>query len=121
MAVSVAVSQLQPAAPTVASSAVYFGTVKRGDFVREVRGSGPVDRLDYRDLFRSGVGPGNELEQVAVGRPAEADQCLVNAVENPLGCYEESRYGSHQEMVAQIMSVFDPPPFGAREASAGGG
>ena len=48
------------------------------------------------------------------------NKCLVNAVENPLGCYEESRFGSRGEMVAQIMSVFDPPPFGAREAGAGG-
>ena len=39
------------------------------------------------------------------------NKCLVNAVENPLGCYEESRYASRDEMVRQIMSVFDPPPF----------
>ena len=39
------------------------------------------------------------------------NKCLVNAVENPLGCYEESRFPSHEAMVAQILSVFDPPPF----------
>jgi 2,4-dienoyl-CoA reductase (NADPH2) len=39
------------------------------------------------------------------------NKCLVNAVENPLGCYELSRFASHDEMVRQIMSVFDPPPF----------
>ena len=67
------------------------------------------------------------VKQFAAGadRPANpctyCNKCLVNAVENPLGCYEESRFGSRQEMVAQIMTVFDPPPFGAREASAGGG
>jgi len=26
---------------------------------------------------------------------------------NPLGCYEERRYGSREEMIAQILSVFD--------------
>lgn len=39
------------------------------------------------------------------------NRCLVNVVENPLGCYEESRFPSREAMVAEIMSVFDPPPF----------
>ena len=39
------------------------------------------------------------------------NKCLVNVLENPLGCYEVSRFGSREEMVAQIMSVFSPPPF----------
>jgi 2,4-dienoyl-CoA reductase-like NADH-dependent reductase (Old Yellow Enzyme family) len=39
------------------------------------------------------------------------NKCLVNVVENPLGCYEESRFTSRQEMIDQIMSVFNPPPF----------
>lgn len=39
------------------------------------------------------------------------NKCLVNAVENPVGCYEEIRFDSREQMIAQIMSVFDPPPF----------
>ena len=39
------------------------------------------------------------------------NKCLVNAVENPLGCYELDRFASYDEMVKQIMSVFEPPPF----------
>ncbi len=39
------------------------------------------------------------------------NRCLVNVVENPLGCYDETRYPSRDAMVAQIMSVYDPPPF----------
>ena len=39
------------------------------------------------------------------------NKCLVNVVENPLGCYEESRFPSREAMLAQIMSVFHPPPF----------
>jgi 2,4-dienoyl-CoA reductase (NADPH2) len=39
------------------------------------------------------------------------NKCLVNVVENPLGCYDETRFGSRDEMVRQIMSVFEPPPF----------
>jgi hypothetical protein len=37
-------------------------------------------------------------------------------VKNPLGCYEESRFDSREEMVRQIMSVFQPQPY---EAVAG--
>ena len=39
------------------------------------------------------------------------NKCLVNAPENPLGCYDETRFGSRDEMVREIMTVFDPPPF----------
>jgi 2,4-dienoyl-CoA reductase (NADPH2) len=40
------------------------------------------------------------------------NRCLVNVVENPLGCYDVTRFDNKREaMIAQIMSVFDPPPF----------
>jgi 2,4-dienoyl-CoA reductase-like NADH-dependent reductase (Old Yellow Enzyme family) len=39
------------------------------------------------------------------------NKCLVHVVEHPLGCYEESRFASREEMLAQVMSVFSPPPF----------
>jgi 2,4-dienoyl-CoA reductase (NADPH2) len=39
------------------------------------------------------------------------NKCLVHVVEHPLGCYEESRFNSREEMLAQIMSVFHPPAF----------
>jgi hypothetical protein len=38
------------------------------------------------------------------------NKCLVNVIENPLGCYEESRFASRDEMLAQIMSVFAQTP-----------
>lgn len=41
------------------------------------------------------------------------NKCLVNVVENPLGCYDETRYTTREAMVRDIMSVFDPPPFTA--------
>ena len=60
----------------------------------------------------------NDLVKIFASGAARAEKpctycnkCLVNAVENPLGCYEESRFASRDEMVRQIMSVFDPPPF----------
>jgi 2,4-dienoyl-CoA reductase (NADPH2) len=40
------------------------------------------------------------------------NRCLVNAVANPLGCYDVRRYdGDHAAMVAEIMTVFHPPQF----------
>jgi 2,4-dienoyl-CoA reductase (NADPH2) len=39
------------------------------------------------------------------------NKCLVNVVENPLGCYDLTRFASRDEMIRQIMAVFDPPPF----------
>lgn len=39
------------------------------------------------------------------------NRCLVNAVENPMGCYDESRYASRDEMVREILTVFEPPAF----------
>ncbi len=39
------------------------------------------------------------------------NKCLVHVVEHPLGCYEESRFESREEMLAQIMSVFHPPAY----------
>ena len=39
------------------------------------------------------------------------NKCLANVIENPLGCYEESRFPSREAMLAQIMSVFNPTPY----------
>jgi 2,4-dienoyl-CoA reductase-like NADH-dependent reductase (Old Yellow Enzyme family) len=36
------------------------------------------------------------------------NKCLFNFIENPLGCYEESRFDSREEMVRQILSVYEP-------------
>ena len=45
------------------------------------------------------------------------NKCLVNVVENPLGCYEEKRFASRDAMIEQIMSVFRPEAFVAPETA----
>jgi 2,4-dienoyl-CoA reductase-like NADH-dependent reductase (Old Yellow Enzyme family) len=40
-----------------------------------------------------------------------SNQCLINQLENPLGCYDQSRFDSREEMVREIMSVYEPQPF----------
>jgi 2,4-dienoyl-CoA reductase-like NADH-dependent reductase (Old Yellow Enzyme family) len=57
------------------------------------------------------------VQQFAAGRGRPAvpctycNRCLVNAVENPLGCYDPTRFPTHEAMIEQIMSVFTPAPF----------
>ena len=59
---------------------------------------------DLVEIFRSG--------RDRADKPCTyCNRCLVNVVENPLGCYDETRFPSREAMVAQIMSVFDRPPF----------
>lgn len=45
------------------------------------------------------------------------NKCLFNVLENPLGCYDERRFDSREDMLREIMSVYDPPPFAGREAA----
>ncbi len=47
------------------------------------------------------------------------NKCLVNVLQNPLGCYEESRFSSREEMLRQIFSVFEPAPFAETLAAQG--
>jgi len=39
------------------------------------------------------------------------NKCVFNFIENPLGCYEEARFDSTEEMVEQILSVFAAPAY----------
>src|SRR5579871_2420378 len=58
----------------------------------------------------------NDLPQIlALGkdlpdRPCSfCNRCLVNAVYNPLGCYDVTRFDYNQDaMIAEVMSVFNP-------------
>ena len=36
------------------------------------------------------------------------NRCLINTLQNPLGCYEEKRFDSREDMVGQILSVYQP-------------
>jgi 2,4-dienoyl-CoA reductase (NADPH2) len=50
-----------------------------------------------------------------IGRPSNpctyCNACLVNAPENPLGCYDQTRFPSYEAMAAEILSVYRPQPF----------
>ena len=45
-------------------------------------------------------------------RCSYCNKCLINIIENPLGCYDLSRYdGDYQRMIADVLSVYQPKPF----------
>ncbi|MBE9107035.1 NADH:flavin oxidoreductase, partial [Nostoc cf. edaphicum LEGE 07299] len=39
------------------------------------------------------------------------NKCLLNVIENPLGCYEQDRFNSYEEMMEEVMSVFHETQF----------
>jgi 2,4-dienoyl-CoA reductase-like NADH-dependent reductase (Old Yellow Enzyme family) len=61
---------------------------------------------------KNGPDPGKECTY--------CNKCLLNDLENPLGCYELSRYDGdtfedkYRNMMASVMSVFDPPAYPTR-------
>lgn len=78
--VTVTVSQLEPASPTVAASSVYFGTVKRGPMVREVRGSGTLKPEEIRSISTTATGKVERF--LRAGTPVTPDTVIVE-LSNP--------------------------------------
>jgi 2,4-dienoyl-CoA reductase-like NADH-dependent reductase (Old Yellow Enzyme family) len=71
-----------------------------------------VANPDLVEMFRQGL-------DRAPNPCTYCNKCLVNVLENPLGCYDERRFASYDEMVRQIMSVYSPAPFADRAAGSG--
>jgi 2,4-dienoyl-CoA reductase (NADPH2) len=86
------------------TASVIAKAIERGDCDAVSAARPLIANNDLVEMFRRG--------QDRPEKPCTyCNRCLVNVVENPLGCYEESRFPSRDAMVAQIMSVFNPPPF----------
>ena len=86
------------------TASVIAAAIERGDCDAVSAARPLIANNDLVEIFRRG--------QDRADRPCTyCNRCLVNVVENPLGCYEESRYPSRDAMIAEIMSVFNPPPF----------
>jgi 2,4-dienoyl-CoA reductase (NADPH2) len=90
------------------------GGFQTASFIRKTLTEGSCDAVS---IARSLVANPDLVQHFAAGkeqpeRPCTyCNKCLVNAPENPLGCYEQSRFGSREEMVSQIMAVFEPAAF----------
>jgi 2,4-dienoyl-CoA reductase (NADPH2) len=78
-----------------------------------------IDRgdCDAVSIARPLVANNDLVNQFAAGRDKAdkpctyCNKCLVHVVEHPIGCYEESRFASREEMLAEVMTVFHPPAF----------
>lgn len=95
------------------------GGFQTASVIREAITSGACDAVT---IARPLIANNDLVEIFASGRDrAErpctyCNRCLVNVLENPLGCYEPARYDSREEMVAEIMSVFsDSQPGDVRD------
>jgi 2,4-dienoyl-CoA reductase-like NADH-dependent reductase (Old Yellow Enzyme family) len=88
-----------------------FQTASR---IRQALTSG---RCDAVSIARPLIANNDLVHRFAAGHDTPArpctycNKCLVNVVENPLGCYDESRFASRDAMIEEIMSVYAPPPF----------
>lgn len=90
------------------------GGFQTASFIRDAITRGDCDAVS---AARSLVANNDLVQMFARGldrapRPCTyCNKCLVNVVENPLGCYDPTRFDSREEMVQQILSVFHPAPF----------
>ena len=86
------------------TASVIAAALGRGDCDAVSMARPLIANNDLVEVFRRG--------QDRAEKPCSyCNRCLVNVVENPLGCYDETRFASRDAMVAQIMSVYDPPAF----------
>ncbi|NEP34152.1 MULTISPECIES: NADH:flavin oxidoreductase [Moorena] len=91
------------------------GGFQQASYIREAISEGFCDAVS---IARPLVANNDLVQQFQQGkdlpeRPCTyCNKCLVNALQNPLGCYDVRRYNDdHDKMIEQVMTVFDPPPF----------
>lgn len=90
------------------------GGFQTASVIRESINSGQCDAVS---IARSLIANNDLVKLFAEGhdrppRPCTyCNKCLINTANNPLGCYEEERFHSREEMIEEIMSVFEPRPF----------
>jgi 2,4-dienoyl-CoA reductase (NADPH2) len=79
------------------------GALERGECDAVAIGRGLIANNDLVRMFERG------LDEAP--RPCTyCNKCLYAVLENPLGCYDERRYDSREQMVAEILSVFEDEP-----------
>ena len=94
------------------TASVIAGAIERGDCDGVTIARPLVANPDLVRLFEQG--------HDAPPRPCTyCNKCLFNFIENPLGCYEESRYESREEMVREIFSIFEAPSYAGAAVPAG--
>lgn len=110
--------QLLPEASRI-KAAVGIPVICTGGFqtASRIRQAIDMGQCDAVSIARPLIANNDLVHLFAAGHDTPArpctycNKCLVNVVENPLGCYDESRFASRDAMLEEIMSVYAPPPF----------
>lgn len=90
------------------------GGFQTASVIRRAITSGQCDAVS---AARPLVANNDLVKQFAAGRDqAEkpctyCNNCLLQVVEAPLGCYDETRFESREAMLQEVLTVFQPPPF----------
>jgi 2,4-dienoyl-CoA reductase-like NADH-dependent reductase (Old Yellow Enzyme family) len=91
------------------------GGFQTASVIRDAISSGSCDAVT---IARPLIANPDLPKQFAAGvdrpeRPCTyCNKCLVNVIENPIGCYELSRFGGDTaRMMREVMSVYEPNPF----------
>ncbi|HWS70527.1 MAG TPA: hypothetical protein VN605_00370, partial [Thermoanaerobaculia bacterium] len=89
------------------------GGYQSGALIRKVISEGYVDAVSIaRPLIANNNLPLILKAGAEPQRPCTfCNRCLVNAIANPLGCYEPRRFSSHEEMIREVMTVYRPQQF----------
>jgi 2,4-dienoyl-CoA reductase-like NADH-dependent reductase (Old Yellow Enzyme family) len=91
---------------------VVTGGFQRASLIRESIARGDCDAVS---IARELIANNDLVRHFEAGldkapRPCTyCNKCLYAVLESPLGCYDERRFDSREEMVAQILSVFEEP------------
>jgi 2,4-dienoyl-CoA reductase-like NADH-dependent reductase (Old Yellow Enzyme family) len=89
------------------------GGFQRASLIREALADGSCDAVA---IGRELVANNDLVRHFEAGldkapRPCTyCNKCLYAVLESPLGCYDETRFDSREEMIREIMSVFEPLP-----------
>jgi len=113
-AVAEAIAKIDPAIKVLCT-----GGFQHADIIADAIRSKACDGVSMaRTVVANNCLPEILKKQNGPDRPCTyCNRCLLNDLENPLGCYDISRFegadfeARHAEMIKQVMSVFDPPTF----------
>jgi 2,4-dienoyl-CoA reductase (NADPH2) len=91
------------------------GGYQQASYIRQAIKDGYCDAVSMARMLVAN----NDLPELFVQghdvppRPCTyCNKCLLNTLENPLGCYEPARFNDdYQAMIDKVMSVFDVAPF----------
>jgi 2,4-dienoyl-CoA reductase (NADPH2) len=98
----------------VAIPVLCTGGFQTASFIADVLARGLCDAVS---IARPLLANNNLVKLFEEGKDPEkpctyCNKCMLNALENPLGCYDVSRYdGDYDKMVKEILTVFTPQTF----------